>query len=73
MKWLNQDINSLSDIDLLQALKSVNSIHDLNKTRKQDPRYKKRFEHQPEPEINPSFVQLKQELNDEITKRKLVP
>ena len=61
---------SLSDAELIAKSFELNSIMENYNSKKNDPRWKKRFPNE-DPPINPSFIQLQKNVADEIAKRKL--
>lgn len=71
-KWQDKELKDLTDTELLAANQSMVSMREFVEGKKLDPRYAKKFENQPLPEPNPSFVILKNEIEAEINNRKLI-
>ncbi len=71
MKWQETEVQQLTDQQLLDAKTSLDKIENFLIERKTDPRYYEKFKNQ-QPPINPVFLDLKAEVNNEITKRNLV-
>lgn len=70
MRWQNKEISALSDQELTAAdwatkemLSKLNTVRDSDK-------FKKKMLNQPTPNINPSFLELRNEIEVEIEKRK---
>lgn len=71
MKYGNTNIADLTDGDLVEANHKLNEMLVDLKEKQQHPKFVEKFKNQPVPEINPSFVQLQNELKLEIQKRKI--
>lgn len=71
MKWRGEEISKLSDEDLFEAIGILGGMDNFVFDKKNDKRYEKRFKNQPKPKENPIFLQLVNEVQSEITKRKL--
>lgn len=69
MKYKDKEIKELTDLELVWAKVDLeNRLVDLME-RRQHPKFKTKMINQPEAPINPAFLQLKQEIEDELTKR----
>ena len=71
MKWRGENIKDLSDFDLLAAQSQLEKMHEFKEKQHADPKFKKRFENQPMPTVNPVFEALQLEIQNEIENRKL--
>lgn len=70
MKW-PIEIKDLTDDQLKNAKATIDFVHLSSEAKKADPKFEKKFENQPKPEINPAFKQLLSEIDTELTKRNL--
>lgn len=71
MKWENKEIKDLDNEHLLAARIVVAEMDNFRLDKINDPRFMKKFKNQPSPTINPAYLQLQQEINNEIFKRNL--
>lgn len=71
IKWQDKEIDKLSNNELLEAKHSLEKMENFREEKKQDRRFKKRFERQPEPTVNPLFTELKDTITKECNKRGL--
>lgn len=70
MKYQNRELTELTLNELAEASFKLQAMEtELNKKR-EHPKFKKQMLGQPEPGINPAFVELQTAINDEIKKRK---
>lgn len=69
MKYRDKDIAILTNAELVDAAFALNAQYVKFQNIQNDPRYLKKFINQPPPSINPDFIELKNEVYKEITKR----
>lgn len=68
MKWLQKEISELSDIELNKAHATLSGMLWNYKDKQGDPKYEKRFASR-NPDLNPTFVEINNEINKERSKR----
>ena len=66
LKWNGKLIKELTDLELTTASKSLSDMHEFRESKKNDPRFEKRFKDQKLPEPNPLFVLMSAEIKYEI-------
>lgn len=70
MKFFGKEISELTDDELWKASLSLQSMMDNNNSIRNTNRFKKKFEKQSEPGLNPAFVELKNSIEQELIDRK---
>lgn len=71
MQWNGKEVAGLSDTELIAANQSVDDMYAKYEERKQHPKFVERFKNQPPPMMNENFVNLRNEITTELSKRKL--
>lgn len=71
MMYAGKDLSLLTDEELAQAASNIQGMLDNLNKKRQHPKFKKAFENQPPPTINPVFNELKESIDRELKKREL--
>lgn len=71
MKWVNREITSLSDGELISANQTLDQML-VNYNKKMDsPKAAKKFQGQPDPIVNPKFSEINAAIKQELENRKI--
>lgn len=70
---LVKDFSLYKDDEILAISKKLADMDITNNTIRNSDEYKKKMGNRPIPDVNPAFLELKQRVQDELTKRKIKP
>lgn len=70
-KWENKEVKDLTNNELVMASWTLENMKNFQEKRKNDPKYIKKFENQPEAPINPVFEELVEAITIELKNRNL--
>lgn len=71
MKWKDKEISQLSNHELADVSFDLNKMYQTAMAKRNHPRFEKVFKNQPAPEVNPTFLQIQDEVQKELQKRGL--
>ena len=70
-KFFNKKLVDMSDNELKHAYSSLQTIHEDLLKKRQHPKFIKNFKNRPPSTINPAFVEMQNNLLNEMKKRKI--
>ena len=70
MKWHEQEISLMNDAELLQSKSDLQQLLVDRENKLNSPKAKEKFKRFP-PTINPAFIELQNQIDEEIKKRNL--